>query len=279
MTNGIQQGFEDMDTEYREFVEKFKPKKTTDDCYTPENIYAAVRDYVIERYGIEERQIVRPFWPGADYRAMEYAPDAVIVDNPPFSILSAIVRDYNRMGLRYFLFAPYLTNFSVKNCQHIICDADVTYTNGAIINTCFVTNMEPEDVLARTAPELCEIIAAEDRKNREKQVRKNPRYKYPANLITPTMMGYLSVYGVDFVVKKSDGIMVGTLDAQRPYGKSIYGNGYLTTRAKGEEYAAARRQAEENKNARTGEELAYMEWKLSEREMQIVQRLEAGSHE
>ena len=30
---------------YEEFVEKFKPKKTTDDCYTPPGIYAVVRDW------------------------------------------------------------------------------------------------------------------------------------------------------------------------------------------------------------------------------------------
>lgn len=27
---------------YEEFVEKFKPKKTTDDCYTPPEIYETV---------------------------------------------------------------------------------------------------------------------------------------------------------------------------------------------------------------------------------------------
>lgn len=28
--------------DYDSFLEKFKPKKTTDDCYTPANIYEAV---------------------------------------------------------------------------------------------------------------------------------------------------------------------------------------------------------------------------------------------
>ena len=39
---------EDTDTKYQKFVDKFKPKKTTDDCYTPPNIYEAVKDYVIK---------------------------------------------------------------------------------------------------------------------------------------------------------------------------------------------------------------------------------------
>jgi hypothetical protein len=30
--------------EYNEFLDKFEAKKTTDDCYTPDNIYAAVAD-------------------------------------------------------------------------------------------------------------------------------------------------------------------------------------------------------------------------------------------
>ena len=35
---------------YEEFVGKFKPKLTTDDCYTPENIYQAVKNWAIEEY-------------------------------------------------------------------------------------------------------------------------------------------------------------------------------------------------------------------------------------
>lgn len=31
---------------YGEFVNKFKPKLTTDDCYTPPKIYAVVLDWV-----------------------------------------------------------------------------------------------------------------------------------------------------------------------------------------------------------------------------------------
>ena len=39
--------------EYQAFVEKFKPKKTTDDCYTPPLIYETVRDWACEEYGID----------------------------------------------------------------------------------------------------------------------------------------------------------------------------------------------------------------------------------
>ena len=46
---------------YDAFVEKFKPKKTTDDCYTPPLVYDAVADYVAERYGLDKANFVRPF--------------------------------------------------------------------------------------------------------------------------------------------------------------------------------------------------------------------------
>lgn len=46
--------------EYEAFVNKFKPKKTTDDCYTPPKVYEAVKDWVCEEYGVNPDNIVRP---------------------------------------------------------------------------------------------------------------------------------------------------------------------------------------------------------------------------
>ena len=37
---------------YEEFVGKFQPKLTTDDCYTPPEVYEAVADYVSRRFGV-----------------------------------------------------------------------------------------------------------------------------------------------------------------------------------------------------------------------------------
>ena len=42
--------------DYEGFVEKFKPKKTTDDCYTPPAVYEAVKKWAVERYGLEQGQ-------------------------------------------------------------------------------------------------------------------------------------------------------------------------------------------------------------------------------
>jgi ParB-like chromosome segregation protein Spo0J len=50
--------------EYNEFLDKFEPKKTTDDCYTPEQVYDAVAEWVAEEYGLQRKDYVRPFYPG-----------------------------------------------------------------------------------------------------------------------------------------------------------------------------------------------------------------------
>ena len=85
-------------TEYKEFEDKFKPKKTTDDCYTPDNIYETVADYVATRFKVDRNKFVRPFYPGGDYEKYNYMSDSIVVDNPPFSILAQIVKWYQSQG-------------------------------------------------------------------------------------------------------------------------------------------------------------------------------------
>lgn len=87
---------------YEEFVEKFKPKKTTDDCITPPLIYETVKSWACKEYGIDSERIVRPFWPGADYRTFNYPDECVVLDNPPFSILTQICEFYLNRGIPFF---------------------------------------------------------------------------------------------------------------------------------------------------------------------------------
>ncbi|MEF2675889.1 MAG: hypothetical protein U0M70_06610 [Eubacteriales bacterium] len=89
---------------YEEFVEKFKPKKTTDDCYTPPEIYEAVKEWACAEYSIDPGTVVRPFWPGGDYEAFDYPEGCTVIDNPPFSILKKICDFYAQKGIKYFLF-------------------------------------------------------------------------------------------------------------------------------------------------------------------------------
>lgn len=80
---------------YSEFVEKFKPKLTTDECYTPPVVYDAIRDYVNEHiFSLEGHRIVRPFFPGGDFEHFDYQPNDIVLNNPPFSILARIVKFY-----------------------------------------------------------------------------------------------------------------------------------------------------------------------------------------
>ena len=56
-----------------EFLKKFERKKTTDDCYTPAEVYAVVLDWVRRNLlSIESDFILRPFQPGGDYLAETY---------------------------------------------------------------------------------------------------------------------------------------------------------------------------------------------------------------
>ena len=133
------------DEEYQEFLEKFKLKKTTDDCYTPAPVYDAVVRYVEETYGVSRDRFVRPFYPGGDYVSEKYPEGCVVVDNPPFSIMAEILRFYDSKGIKFFLFAPTLTLFSSSSsttCTALPCTLSVIYENGASVNTSFLTNLE-----------------------------------------------------------------------------------------------------------------------------------------
>lgn len=93
-----QEKFED----YEGFVEKFKSKKTTDDCMTPPEIYEVVKNYACARWNIEPAKVVRPFWPGGDYKNFDYSGGKVVIDNPPFSILAKICVTYLEAGIPFF---------------------------------------------------------------------------------------------------------------------------------------------------------------------------------
>ena len=245
----------DISEEYKAFVDKFKPKKTTDDCYTPDNVYETILGWAMAEYGFSREQVVRPFWPGADYVRFDYPPDCVVVDNPPFSIVSQICANYIRFGIRFFLFAPYLTNFSsqARGICHIITDSEIMYENGAKVNTSFLTNLDEYEM--RTAPDLSKAIKTADAINRKEQVNELPKYSYPPEVITATMLGYIGKYGIDFRVRSESCRFIRALESQKQVGKGIFGSGYLLSRKAAAEKAAATR------------------WKLSESELAAIDDL------
>ena len=243
------------DGSYDAFVEKFEPKRTTDDCYTPENVYEVVADFVAKTYDLDRKHFRRVFWPGGDYQAEKYTPADIVVDNPPFSILAQIVQWYNDRAVKFFLFAPTLTLFSSSSsssCQ-IPCGVGITYANGASVNTSFLTNLE--DAQVHTYPELYKAIEKANAYNEKLTKKTLPKYAYPDEIITAAMVARWCKYGIEYILNREDCERIGTLDAQRKAGKSIFGNGYILS-----ERAAAERAAAER-------------WILSAREKNIVARL------
>lgn len=257
---------------YEEFVDKFKPKLTTDDCYTPAPVYDAVKAWVCKEYGVKEEDIVRPFWPGADYEATEYPDGCVVLDNPPFSILSKICRFYLDRGIKFFLFAPSLTCLGgadiCMRMNHIICHADIVYENGAVVRTGFVSNLGDGEMVLQTAGGLTEEIKKANVKITERNI---PKYEYPPEIVTTSMLMRYARYGVEFKVKRSECVRVAALDAQKKHKKTIYGYGLLlnstkaTERGKAEIEARARAEKEKEKDKF---------WQLSDRERAIVAKLD-----
>lgn len=252
---------------YEDFVEKFKPKKTTDDCYTPPLVYDAVRDWACEKYGIDPASIVRPFYPGGDYIRFAYPAGCVVLDNPPFSILTKICEFYLDKEIPFFLFAPSLTVLSgrsvVMRMNHVICDADIVYENGAVVHTAFVTSFGGDTVL-QSAPDLYERIKAAVDRIRLETVRTLPRYAYPDSVVTAAMVQKYAHYGVEFEVRRQDCVFVRALDAQAAQGKNIFGGGLLLSSSKAAEKAAA-------------EKAAAVRWSLSAREQTLIAQIDAGT--
>ena len=258
--------FED-NPEYQTFVDKFKPQKTTDDCYTPPIIYEAIKSWACEEFGIDSKQIVRPFYPGGDYEHFTYPEGCTVLDNPPFSILTQICEFFLDRGISFFLFAPALTCLSGKNTvmrmNHILPDAEITYENGAVVRTAFVTSYGG-DVIVQSAPSLYKAINEANAKlNIGKKER--PKYQYPDHIVTAAMVQKYSKYGIDYVAKRSQCQFVSKLDSQIRNKKTIFGCGLLLSDAAAAEKAAAEKAA--------AEKAAADIWELSDREKRIIARL------
>lgn len=242
---------------YEEFVEKFKPKLTTDDCYTPHKVYEAIKDWAVSEYKLEEYNIIRPFKPNGDYKAEQYDENTVVIDNPPFYILSSICQWYDERGIKYFLFAPTLTHFSTNSgkSNYVVSGSTIVYENGAKVRTAFVTNMGEWKI--RVAPDLSdEIKKAQIDPNKEVL----PKYKYPQNVITSTALERYVRSNTELKIKADEVKFLRVLDSQKAHKKSIFGAGFLY---------GGRLELLKDKVAEDG----AIEWQLSQRERDIINNL------
>ena len=251
--------------EYNEFIDKFELPKTTDDCYTPDAVYEAVADWVAKEYGISRKNFIRPFYPGGDYQTEKYKNTDIVVDNPPFSILSEILKFYTEKCVRFFLFAPALTLFSSSSSSCALgVGANIVYENKANVTTSFLTNLEME-YRFRSVPTLYKAIQDAMDKIKAETRQELAKNDFPDEVVTSTKLSYFSKYGVDFKVRREESERIRALDAQKEIKKVIFGSGYLISEKAAAEKAAAEKAA--------AEKAAAARFELSDREKEIVKKL------
>ena len=249
-------------------MDKFKPKLTTDDCFTPEEVYETVAAWVEEKYLVDRGRFVRPFYPGGDFERYPYRPDDIVVDNPPFSIMTKIVAWYDNHEIPFFLFAPAMTGITKTIVERNVCilalGVDVTYANGAKVKTSFVTNMERK-MTVRSEPELFERLEKCKPKGKDLEV-----WEYPDNVVTLAKVNYLSQHGTRWGVRRGETIHISKLDAQKQLGKEIFGGGLLVS----DRDARKKRKAEETAKLKAEEKKEKAKvLELSAREREMVEEL------
>lgn len=211
--------------DYDSFVKKFKKKdlpKTTDDCYTPQDVMEVVVDYVDSIYPLRSKKILRPFYPGGDYQRAYYPADGVVVDNPPFSILSKIIQFYQSRNIPYFLFCPGLTVFGYIKygaTAVLVRQISMTFDNGALVPINFVTNLLG-DAAVVVAPRLLKAI--KECPSQRKKASLIAKITRPRNLICPSNLSFYSNIDEDFTIKRSECEPMSSIG-----GKKFFGNNLL----------------------------------------------------
>jgi len=252
-------------SDYDGFLQKLEVKKTTDDCYTPKEVMDIIINYVNDKYPLKDKKIIRPFFPDGDFESIDYSGDCVVIDNPPFSIVSNICKYYLERDIKFFLFCPHLTAFgSDIDCTHIIASADITYENGAVIKTAFVSNLFGD----------VKIIGDSALHLKFKELQRNnkaslPKYKYPDNIITVSKISYCVEKGISLTFDKKDVKHCRGMDAQKKHGKVLFGSGFIAS----DKAAAA--QAAAQAAAAAAENDPIIIWELSEKEKKIIKSLGA----
>lgn len=244
----------------RNLLRNSNQKKTTDDCYTPPAVYEAVKSWAVGRFQLQDKNILRPFYPGGDYQNERYTENDVVIDNPPFSILSQICNFYMDNNIKFFLFAPSLTLFSTARgkVNYYVSGTDIVYENGARVNTSFITNLGNKKIVVSTS--LHDTIEKAMKTEKKPQM---PKYKYPDELITFSKLEFLAKHGKNIEFGSSEVHFVRGLDAQKRIKKSIYGGGFLLSNTATERLKAVESVAP----------VAHITWALSDREKQIINSL------
>lgn len=250
--------------DYDGFVAKFTDKpKTTDDCYTPKDVYEAVLEYVSTVVDLKDKLVLRPFYPGGDYENAEYPDNGIVVDNPPFSIFSKIVKFYSENNIPFFLFAPGMTVMSVvKYCTAVITNTQITFHNKATVRINFASNLYGNDIAATTAPTLMKLIKEKTSQNIKANLSK---FAYPPQLVSVSDLQTICNGGIEFQIKRSECVAV-----RKVGGRNLFGDNLLVGDALGRQKKAAKEAAKKAAKEAAKSIIPVM---LTEREMQIVKQL------
>ena len=215
--------------DYESFIAKFTyTPKTTDECFTPEDVYQCVVDYVGTIYDMRGKVILRPFYPGGDYEHAEYPENGVVIDNPPFSIFCKIVGFYTARRIPFFLFGPGMTIGSVfKYCTAVIINAAVEFSNKAYVRLNFATNLMG-DLVAVTAPELDKAIKACKSQNQKVAL---PCYVYPEEVLSVSDLQIMAGGGQHFSVSREECSICRNLD-RHPKASGLFGEHLFISAAK-----------------------------------------------
>ena len=253
--------------DYESFVAKFRDlPKTTDDTYTPKDVYEAVLWYVDSIYPLQGKQIIRPFYPGGDYENTEYPEDGVVIDNPPFSIFTKICRYYALHNIPFFLFGPAMTILSVLKyqCSAVIVSSGVIFENGADVNVNFATNLLG-DTLVTTS---CELSRRLDLCNRKKKnIKPKAVYDYPDEVLSVSFFQCIARGDADFSVRRLEAEIIKKLDNHPKDSGRLFSEHLIVS-----QHTA--RAAAEAKARILGVQAGTEKIVLSKREQQIVGRLD-----
>ena len=255
--------------DYESYIAKFQEKeKTTDDTYTPPDIYEAVLNYVRSIYPMEGKEILRPFYPGGDYEHAEYPEDGVVIDNPPFSMFTKICKFYSERRIPFFIFGPGLTIFScLKYCSVVVVASQIEFSNGAKVKCNFATNLIG-DTLVTISPELSEAIAACPSQTQKVNL---PKFRYPQGLLSVSDLQTMAKGNLPFSVNRNEAVIVSNLD-NHPKKGGLFGNHLLISEAAAVKAAAVKAAAVKAAAVKAAAVKA-IPITLSERERAIIDNL------
>ena len=222
---------------YKYCVTNGRNINSTDECYTPPAVYDTVLNYAVERYGLQDKHIVRPFIPGGDYQKYVYDKNDVVIDNPPFSMTIKIAKWYIENNIPFFLFINGLYGVSLSRGLHgkatvIVTNANVSfYHNGSEkrIKLGFVTNLEPKNIVIRGDATLT------NRLNGLVNKKSFKRFHYPENFLKNNDILSALQRNVELKLTTDNCLFEDNLDYHKaqmhakPQRVHVFGGGYLVS--------------------------------------------------